>query len=283
MLDDVEIAVPGDRARAEQLLARSREAVPAAVNARVGRAKQTIDPRIAKTAADMISAVRSSGRAAGDLRRRVRARAARRAPCGATSPTATCTRTSSRARSPTSNPGKAAILAFGRSSDSARRVAARRARRRPQSGQAAAAGRALRRPGHKGRCARSNEPWTRTSSSRPWWYSSERDEAPAAVDPRAGHRRRAAVAEVCRPRLRAAGSAGVSAASAGAASLARTITPIAAADLTRVGADLSRPLASRDPRDVPPRCARASHRILTAASVSTRLPPTATHSYILRI
>jgi D-lactate dehydrogenase (cytochrome) len=53
VLDDVEIAVPGDAARAAQLLAL-REEVPAAVNARVGRAKQTIDPRIAKTAADMI-------------------------------------------------------------------------------------------------------------------------------------------------------------------------------------------------------------------------------------
>ena len=53
VLDDVEIAVPGDRKRAAQLLA-VREAVPAAVNARVGRAKQTVDPRIQKTAADMI-------------------------------------------------------------------------------------------------------------------------------------------------------------------------------------------------------------------------------------
>jgi D-lactate dehydrogenase (cytochrome) len=53
VLDAVEIAVPGDLARAAQLLAL-REAVPAGVNARVGRAKQTIDPRIAKTAADMI-------------------------------------------------------------------------------------------------------------------------------------------------------------------------------------------------------------------------------------
>jgi D-lactate dehydrogenase (cytochrome) len=53
VLDAVEIAVPGDYARAAQLLAL-REEVPAAVNARVGRAKQTIDPRIAKTAADMI-------------------------------------------------------------------------------------------------------------------------------------------------------------------------------------------------------------------------------------
>ena len=53
VLDDVEIAVPGDRARAAQLLA-VREAVPAAVNQRVGRAKLTVDGRIEKTAADMI-------------------------------------------------------------------------------------------------------------------------------------------------------------------------------------------------------------------------------------
>jgi D-lactate dehydrogenase (cytochrome) len=53
VLDAVDIAVPGDHARAAQLVA-VREAVPAAVNARVGRAKQTIDARIAKTAADVI-------------------------------------------------------------------------------------------------------------------------------------------------------------------------------------------------------------------------------------
>jgi D-lactate dehydrogenase (cytochrome) len=53
VLDDVEIAVPGDRARAAQLLAL-REAVPDGVNRRVGRAKQTVDDRIEKTAADMI-------------------------------------------------------------------------------------------------------------------------------------------------------------------------------------------------------------------------------------
>lgn len=53
VLDDVEIAVPGDQARAAQLLA-VREAVPAAVNARVGRAKHAHDARIEKTAADMI-------------------------------------------------------------------------------------------------------------------------------------------------------------------------------------------------------------------------------------
>ena len=53
VLDSVEIAVPGDRNRASQLLAL-REAVPAAVNQRVGKAKASIDARIAKTAADMI-------------------------------------------------------------------------------------------------------------------------------------------------------------------------------------------------------------------------------------
>src|SRR5262245_42931720 len=53
LIDAVEIAVPGDSARAAQLLG-VREAVPAAVNARVGRAKLTIDGEIAKTAADMI-------------------------------------------------------------------------------------------------------------------------------------------------------------------------------------------------------------------------------------
>jgi D-lactate dehydrogenase (cytochrome) len=52
VLDRVEIALPGDAAREHQLLAL-REAVPAGVNARVGRAKQG-DARIAKTAADMI-------------------------------------------------------------------------------------------------------------------------------------------------------------------------------------------------------------------------------------
>jgi D-lactate dehydrogenase (cytochrome) len=53
VLDEVEIAVPGDDHRANQLLA-VREAVPASVNQRVGRAKQTIDRRIEKTAADMV-------------------------------------------------------------------------------------------------------------------------------------------------------------------------------------------------------------------------------------
>lgn len=53
VLDDTELALPGDRRRAEQLLG-VREAVPAGVNARVGRAKREVDDRIAKTAADMV-------------------------------------------------------------------------------------------------------------------------------------------------------------------------------------------------------------------------------------
>ncbi|MBA2356039.1 MAG: FAD-binding oxidoreductase [Acidobacteria bacterium] len=53
VLDDSELALPGDRKRADQLLG-VREAVPAGVNARVGRARRDIDPRIAKTAADMV-------------------------------------------------------------------------------------------------------------------------------------------------------------------------------------------------------------------------------------
>jgi D-lactate dehydrogenase (cytochrome) len=53
VFDAAEIALPGHARRAEQLIAL-REAVPAGVNQRVGRAQQTIDARIAKTAADMI-------------------------------------------------------------------------------------------------------------------------------------------------------------------------------------------------------------------------------------
>jgi D-lactate dehydrogenase (cytochrome) len=53
VFDDTEMALPGNTRRAEQLIA-VREAVPAGVNQRVGRAQQEIDPRIAKTAADMI-------------------------------------------------------------------------------------------------------------------------------------------------------------------------------------------------------------------------------------
>jgi len=51
--DDVQIAMPGDRARMTQLLAL-REEVAASVNSRIGRAKQDVDERIEKTAGDMI-------------------------------------------------------------------------------------------------------------------------------------------------------------------------------------------------------------------------------------
>lgn len=53
VLDRTELAMPGDKARLNQLLAL-REAAPAGVNRRVGSAKRDIDARIEKTAADMI-------------------------------------------------------------------------------------------------------------------------------------------------------------------------------------------------------------------------------------
>ena len=53
VFDDTEMALPGNARRADQLIA-VREAVPAGVNQRVGRAQHEIDSRIAKTAADMI-------------------------------------------------------------------------------------------------------------------------------------------------------------------------------------------------------------------------------------
>jgi D-lactate dehydrogenase (cytochrome) len=52
-LDDVVIAVPGDRVRAADLVAL-REAVPEIVNRRVGTAKRDIDPRIEKVAGDSV-------------------------------------------------------------------------------------------------------------------------------------------------------------------------------------------------------------------------------------
>ncbi len=53
VLDDTELALAGNVRRAEQFIA-VREAVPAGVNRRVGDAQRDVDPRIAKTAADMI-------------------------------------------------------------------------------------------------------------------------------------------------------------------------------------------------------------------------------------
>jgi D-lactate dehydrogenase (cytochrome) len=54
VLDQTEMALPGDRRRAEQFAA-VREAVPTAVNQRIAMAKRTVDPAIEKTAADMIA------------------------------------------------------------------------------------------------------------------------------------------------------------------------------------------------------------------------------------
>jgi D-lactate dehydrogenase (cytochrome) len=53
VLDHVEVAVPGDRARAQQFF-DFREAAPEAVKRRVALAKQQVDQGIQKTAADMI-------------------------------------------------------------------------------------------------------------------------------------------------------------------------------------------------------------------------------------
>jgi D-lactate dehydrogenase (cytochrome) len=53
VLAEAELALPGDRRRAADLLA-IREAVPAGVNQRITIAKRTIDQRIEKTAGDMV-------------------------------------------------------------------------------------------------------------------------------------------------------------------------------------------------------------------------------------
>ena len=53
VLDHVDVAVPGDRARAQQFF-DFREAAPEAVKHRVGVLKERVDPGIQKTAADMV-------------------------------------------------------------------------------------------------------------------------------------------------------------------------------------------------------------------------------------
>jgi len=68
LLDQVEVAAPGEARRAAQLTA-VREAVPAGVNARVARAHATVDPRISKTAADMIVPFERFGEMLGIYRR----------------------------------------------------------------------------------------------------------------------------------------------------------------------------------------------------------------------
>ncbi|MFN8058030.1 MAG: FAD-binding oxidoreductase [Vicinamibacterales bacterium] len=54
LLETTEVVMPDDRERREQLLA-FREAVPEAVNRRVGRAQRELDPRIQKMAGDFIA------------------------------------------------------------------------------------------------------------------------------------------------------------------------------------------------------------------------------------
>jgi D-lactate dehydrogenase (cytochrome) len=60
VLDQTELALPGDTRRANQLLA-FREAAPMGVNRRVGDAKRLVDGRIDKTAADMVVPFESLG------------------------------------------------------------------------------------------------------------------------------------------------------------------------------------------------------------------------------
>ena len=81
VLDDVEIAVPGDRAARAQLLAL-REAVPAGVNARVGRAKQHVDRADREDRGGHDRPVRVASRADDDLRRGIRASRPRRRRLG---------------------------------------------------------------------------------------------------------------------------------------------------------------------------------------------------------
>jgi D-lactate dehydrogenase (cytochrome) len=54
VIENAELAMPGDDRRAQQFLA-FREAAPTGVNRRVGEAKRLVDGRIEKTAADMIA------------------------------------------------------------------------------------------------------------------------------------------------------------------------------------------------------------------------------------
>jgi D-lactate dehydrogenase (cytochrome) len=74
LLDVTELALPGDRRRTDQLIA-IREAVPAGVNRRVGLAKRDIDPRIEKTAADMVVPLEAFGEMMEVYRRGFQARA----------------------------------------------------------------------------------------------------------------------------------------------------------------------------------------------------------------
>ena len=73
LLEDVQVAAPGDVARAAQLFGL-REAVPAAVNRRVGLAQAGADRRITKTAADMVVPYERFEEMMGRYRQRLDAR-----------------------------------------------------------------------------------------------------------------------------------------------------------------------------------------------------------------
>jgi D-lactate dehydrogenase (cytochrome) len=73
LLEVTELALPGDHRRRQQLVA-VREAVPDGVNQRVGAAKRDRDPRIEKTAADMIVPVEHFGEMMDVYRRGFEAR-----------------------------------------------------------------------------------------------------------------------------------------------------------------------------------------------------------------
>jgi D-lactate dehydrogenase (cytochrome) len=73
LLEASHVAPPGDRSRAEQLCGL-REAVPAAVNRRIGIAQSTVDRRITKTAADMIVPFARFGEMLDRYRARLEAR-----------------------------------------------------------------------------------------------------------------------------------------------------------------------------------------------------------------
>ncbi len=68
VLDHVDVAVPGDQARAQQFF-DFRESAPEAVKQRVALAKQDVDPAIQKTAADMIVPYDRFGEMMGIYRR----------------------------------------------------------------------------------------------------------------------------------------------------------------------------------------------------------------------
>ena len=88
----VEIAVPGDRARASISCSRcAKRCRPASTRASAARSSTRRADREDRGGHDR--AVRSARRAAGDLRRGVPRAAASTPRSGATSPTATCTRT----------------------------------------------------------------------------------------------------------------------------------------------------------------------------------------------